>query len=312
MSLKTLYNRQFEIEDVIASGGFATIYRARDALTGQVVAAKVGRVDKKDPGYAKAVREEARILQRLTHRAVVKLVVLPRPGKSPIYHARAMELPGYPYFFIMEYLDGGTLDDYLKKVKRITVGEAAAIAVEVGRGLRHVHKRGYVHNDLKLENVVFRQPIRGGYRFEPVLIDFGIATRLKVQTEAGSLYIMAPEQIDQAQMVRPPEAVIGLDPQKVDVWGLGVMLYRMLGGQLPFAGRNQRRLTDRILTSNPTALTRLSPTVPESVNDLILNGCLNKDPHQRLDLLAVGRRLSQLAAGVTAKTIPGAGGWFRS
>lgn len=311
MSLKTLYNQQFEIKDVIASGGFATIYRAQDTVMDREVAAKVGRIDH-DPGYAKAVREEARILHRLAHRGVVKLGLLPRPGKTPIHYARALELPGRPYFFVMEYLSGGTLETYLKQVKRVTVAEAAAIAVEVGRGLRHVHKRGYVHNDLKLENVVFRQPIRSGFRFEPVLVDFGIATRLKVQTEAGSLYIMAPEQIEQAQLEKPPEAVLDVNPQKVDVWGMGVMLYRMLGGQLPFAGRSERRLTDRILTSRPTALTRLSPDVPQEVNDLILDGCLHKDPHQRLDLVFLGRRLSQMAAGVTARTMPSTGGWFRS
>ncbi|MCA9984718.1 MAG: serine/threonine protein kinase [Anaerolineales bacterium] len=303
---ETIYNDQFRLDTTLASGGFATVYRATDMLSGRVVAVKVGRLHE-DPGYAKAIIEEAKILGRMSHRGVVQLINLPRPGKAPVAFARALDMPGRPYFFVMEYLGGGTLDEYLKQVKQLSLTEAAAIATEVARGLRHVHKRGYAHNDLKLENIVFRQPLVFGQPFTPVLIDFGIATRVKMQVEAGSLYIMAPEQLIQANMTKPPELYAEPDPTKVDVWGLGVLLYRMLGGRLPFEARSERSLTDRIITSRPTSLGRLANIAPE-VDELILEGCLAKNPAQRLDMLQVGTYLSRLAHGATVQTLPG--GWF--
>lgn len=306
MSLKSLYQDSFTIEETIASGGFATIYRARYADGDIPVAIKIGRVHE-DPGYAKSLREEARILSQMSHRSVVKLIKLSRPGKPPIDCARALEIPGRPYFYVMEFLAGGDLRDFLKRVNRLTVPEAAAIALEIARGLRHVHRRRYAHNDLKPENIVFREPVERDRPFSPVLVDFGIATRVRLQLEAGTLYIMAPEQLARANLNRPPELFSEVDPFKIDVWALGVLLYRMLGGKLPFEGRTERNLTDRILTSRPTSLANLTG-VPRELDSFILDGCLAKDPNERLDILTVGRYLSSHGDGATATTVPG--GWF--
>ena len=125
-----------------------------------------------------------------------------------------------------------------------------------------------------------------------------------MQTEAGSLYIMAPEQLGQINLAQAPELAHGSDPTKVDVWGIGVLLYRMLGGRLPFADRNQERLTDLIRTSRPTSLANLSREVPPEIDTLVLDGCLAKDPRHRIDLVALGRRLNQIAGSARAQTVP--------
>lgn len=308
MKLNTFYNNLFNIEDTIAGGGFATIYKARYVSGNLPVAIKVGRVHE-DQGYSKSIREEARILSRMDHRCVVKLYALPRQNKTSVNYARAVEISGRPYFFVMEYLAGGTLQEYLSRTRQLSVPEAAGVGVEIARGLNHVHRHGYAHNDIKPENIVFREAIQPGQPFYPVLVDFGIATRVSVQTEAGSLYVMAPEQITKAKKMMPLKAQDELDKAKVDVWGLGVLLYRMLGGRLPFEDRNERRLTDRILTSRPTSLARLSETISKEVDSFILDGCLAKNPKNRLDLISVGTRLRDLGDGATATTVIG-GGWF--
>jgi serine/threonine-protein kinase len=303
--LDTLYKGQFKIRRKIATGGFATIYEATHVASGTAVAIKVGHLFD-DPGYGKAIREEARLLSGFAHPNVVRVHLLQRPGKAPIYCARALDIEGRPYFFVMEYLAGETLAHYLQQIENLTVMEAAAIAVKVARGLRYVHKRGYAHNDLKLENVVFRTPVRKGEPFVPVLVDFGIATRLRVmlQTEAGSLYIMAPEQLGQASLAQAPELAHAFDPTKVDVWGIGVLLYRMLGGRLPFAERNQERLVDLIRTSRPTPLATLAEEMPPEIDSLVIDGCLAKDPRYRIDLVALGRHLNQIAGNSVAETVP--------
>ena len=298
MHPKTLYNDYYQIEEEIASGGFATIFRVSVKGSNEQAAVKVGRVDD-DPGYTKALREEAKILSRLTHSNIVKLYPIPRGnkehgGKKPDTHcAQAIEFPGDPVFFVMEYLRGGTLKDYLRRLKSLTAPEAAAIGLEVVTALDYLHKQQYAHNDLKLENLVFRHPIQIGHPFSPVLIDFGIATRVKLRKDAGTTYIMAPEQLSAA----PPEFVAALDPTKVDVWGLGVVIYRMLGGRFPFEGHNERTLTDRIISSRPKPLLHLSRDIPPDLNRLVLDGCLAKKPNHRITIREIKRELRPLARG---------------
>jgi serine/threonine-protein kinase len=203
----------------------------------------------------------------------------------------------------MEYLRGGTLQDYLDHVGFLPSPEAAAIALEMARALDHMHRKGYHHNDLKLENIVFRQPIEAGKPFTPVLIDFGIATRLRLQAHAGSIYIMSPERLQVAQMRLAPELSPPserLDLMKVDVWGLGVVLYRMLGGRLPFSGRNKDRLTDNIISSQPVPLHKLSEDVSLEVEAVVIDGCLAKNPDQRISMLELGKQLRRWGDGVVA------------
>lgn len=295
-----LYKERYELIEAISSGGFATIYRATEKGRQEEVAVKIG-VIADDPGYAKSIREEARILDELNHRNVVQLHRIPRSDRSDLYYARAIEIPGNPYFFVMEYLVGNTLDAYLQQVKSLSVAEAAAVALEIALALFHMHEKHYAHNDLKLENIVFRQPIVAGMPFQPVLVDFGIATRVNLQIHAGSPYVMSPEQLREAKMMTPPELNAAIDHTKVDVWGLGVVLYRMLGGQLPFTSRTRNSLTQLIVNQRPTSLQQLSPHISADIDQLVIDGCLAKDPHHRLSLMELGRELRRLGEGGVAR-----------
>lgn len=294
-----LYHQRFTLDEEIRSGGFATVWRATESGHAEPVALKIGRVTN-DPGYDLSVIHEAEMVQRLQHPGIVRLFLLPREERAPVAYARAIELPGQPYFFAMEYLAGGTLDDFLKQLKRLPTPEASAVGLTIARTLDHMHLLGYAHNDLKLENIVFRYPVQAGYAYTPTLIDFGIATRAKLQAAAGSFYIMSPEQLAQAKLLTAPEVSQKMDHRKVDVWGMGVLLYRMLGGRLPFEGRDERSVTSRILKSRPESLLALTRDVPPRLDSLIIDGCLAKDPAHRLSLVELGQELRGWGEGVTA------------
>jgi len=294
-----LYHQRFTLDEEIRSGGFATVWRATEAGHAEPVALKIGRVTN-DPAYDQSVIREAEMVQRLQHPGIVRLFLLPRQDRAPVAYARAIELPGQPYFFAMEYLGGGTLDDFLKRVKRLPTPEATAVGLTIARALDYMHLLGYAHNDLKLENIVFRYPVQVGLAYTPTLIDFGIATRAKLQAAAGSFYIMSPEQLAQAKLLTAPEVGQKMDHTKVDVWGMGVLLYRMLGGRLPFEGRDERSVTSRILKSRPESLLALTKDVPPRLDSLIIDGCLAKDPAHRLSLVELGQELRGWGEGVTA------------
>jgi serine/threonine protein kinase len=96
-----------------------------------------------------------------------------------------------------------------------------------------------------------------------------------------------------------------INAAKIDVWGLGVILYRMLGGQLPFSSNNERRLTDQIRNYRPESLYELSPDVSRHLDEIIIDGCLAKNASHRLNLLELGKELKRLAdGGVPATTEP--------
>jgi serine/threonine protein kinase len=301
-----LYDGRFRLEDEIRGGGFATVWLASEKGHDAPLALKIARVTD-DPGYDRTVVKEAELIQRLQHVGIVRLFPLPRQDRTPVAYARAIELPGQPFFFAMEYLAGGTLGDFLKEVKRLPLPEAAAIALAIARALDHMHQRGYAHNDLKLENIVFRHPVVAGQPYSPTLIDFGIATRTRLQSAAGSFYIMSPEQLMQAKMLAAPEVAVAVDHTKVDVWGLGILLYRMLGGQLPFDGRNEHTVTSRILKSRPQSLLELAKDVPPELDSLIIDGCLAKNPAYRLSLLELGPLLRNWGENVVASRDASAG-----
>lgn len=293
-----IYNGRYTLHNNIASGGFATIYQATEEGQQEQVAIKVG-INHKDPSYAASITKEAELLRRFDHQNVVKLRPIRRDNKTDISNARAIEFPGSPPFFVMEYLTGGRLEDYLDQVGALPPTEAASIALEVARALHHIHSQGFAHNDLKLENIVFRNPVQSEKPFEPVLVDFGTATRV-TPPSAASLYITPPEQIPLVKRQIAPEFAENIDRKKGDVWGLGVVLYRMTGGQLPFPSRNEKTLTQMIEHTRPTSLQKISSQVSPELEEFIIDGCLAKKPEHRLSLSDVGAYLNSLGRGIVA------------
>lgn len=291
-----LYQGRYTLLDKVALGGFATVYRAIEQGRQEQVAIKLGIISN-NPTYTKSLRAEAKLLHQFSHNSIVQLCPIPRYDKrGTVWYANALGIPGEPVFFVMEYLRGGTLEKYLQYVGRLSVREMAINALEIARALDYIHQHGYAHNDLKMENIVFREQVVAGQPFTPVLVDFGISTRIQ-SPNAGSLYIMPPEKVDEVKMESAPEMKEEVDRKMVDVWGLGIMMYRMLGGQLPFTGRNERGMTQRIRHSRPTSLRQLTAGIPGEMDEMIIDGCLAKDPRQRLTMLEVGRWLSNLVDG---------------
>ncbi len=243
-SLSGLTLSHYRILERVGEGGMGTVYRAIDTRLDRVVALKF-QPPQILPDSASRERfwSEAKTIAAIDH-----------PNVCPVY---GIEEDGAFLFIAMAYLDGITLDRRIS-LDRVRVEEAVKIAVQAGRGLEAAHSNGIVHSDIKPANVMLT-PTRSGDHLVRIL-DFGIAKSLREpagvgdESRMGTVCYMAPEQI------RP-----GRIDARADIWSLGVVLYEMLSGRLPFEAGSARETLDAIIGPAPADFTLLPPEVPSSL-----------------------------------------------
>ena len=286
-------------------GGTAQVVKAK-APNGGEVALKIHHL-----GDGGIIRQEAELLAMLDHPGIVRIVPLEEQahtsGIRRLFYKRALNMEAQPWYFAMECLHGGSLSDYTRRGS-LPVSEAAYIVRAVSQTIDYVHLKGYVHSDVKPENILFRQRLVKGGSSDPVLIDFGHAAQHTYLNEGGTWLYMSPEQVRLSRHELPPEKLKLGELTKVDVWAMGILLYRLLAGQEPFTAASPGRLTTQILHGQPGPIRRKD--MPPELNTLILDRCLAKEPAARPDASALAKALSPYASNGVA-TLAGKGPrWF--
>ena len=207
-------NGRYRIEDRIGSGGMSTVYRAFDETLERQVAIKIMHSEiSSDDAALERFRREARTVAQLSHPHVVMVI-------------DAGEDEGHPYI-VFEHVRGETLKDRIRREGALPVAEAIAYAIEVGRALQAAHERGLVHRDVKPQNVLLDEEGRAK------VTDFGIALGLESNqlTAAGKV-------IGTTDYVSPEQAMGNEVSGQSDVYSLGIVLYEMLVGEVPFSGES--------------------------------------------------------------------------
>jgi serine/threonine-protein kinase len=249
----------YEITDFIAAGGMGEVYRARHTLLGRQVAIKTVGVHLSDVAARRHLLREARHAAVLTH-----------PNICAIHEVG--EADGAP-FIIMEYVAGWPLNQIIRE-RVPPLRDSLAYALQIADALDHAHRHGIIHRDLKSSNVVIDENGR------PTVLDFGLARRLpsaggdrslestitSLGALAGTLSHMAPE------VLRGQTA-----DARGDVWALGVVLYELVTGQLPFQGRTPFETSSAILGEPPRPMSRRVPLALR----LVIERCLVKEPNGR-------------------------------
>ncbi len=248
---------RFKVEAEIGRGGMGVVYRGRQLSLNRPVAIKVlPPVLAADPQFRERFRQEAEIIAGLSHENIV--------GVYDIEEAEGT------YFIVMELLEGESLRS-LRERKRFSPTEVYGIGAALARALAYAHSRGIVHRDVKSQNVIITREGR------VKLADFGIArlagSLVKTQTGAvlGTPEYMAPEQ-----------ARHGESSPKTDLYSLGVLLYELATGRLPFTGGDPFSIALRHISEAPVAPRRHDPEIPENLERIILTA-MAKDPAERFE-----------------------------
>jgi serine/threonine protein kinase/formylglycine-generating enzyme required for sulfatase activity len=241
----------FSIQRLLGRGTFGHVYQGWDGKLTRNVAIKVFRRDPMDPrSRAGSLLAEARTVAQLRH-----------PGLVTVYGVQQDD--DGDEFLILEYVDGRSLEDLLR-ADRIGPQEAARLMLEVVQALQHAHHHGVVHRDLKPANILLDSSRR------PRVTDFGLALHVSTSRRprelAGTLAYMAPEQAS-GETHR-------LDA-RTDLWAVGVVLYRMLVGKLPFVGSSREELLSAIRYSDPRDLRDIDPRISPEL-ERIVRRCLAK------------------------------------
>jgi beta-lactam-binding protein with PASTA domain/predicted Ser/Thr protein kinase len=278
---RQIVSNRYEIRDLIARGGMARVFRARDRLLGRTVALKVLNPEfASDPNFVERFRREAQAAASLTHPNIVAVYDCDRDGDT--------------HYIAMEFVDGRTLRDLLKSGGRLHYRRAAEIAADIALALEAAHRKGVVHRDVKPGNIMLT---RTG---EVKVTDFGIARAIgtgEALTQAGAVLgtasYLSPEQADGR----------AVDPRS-DVYSLGVVLYEMLTGKPPFEADSPLALALKHVNEAPTPPSEICEDIPASMEAITLKA-LSKRPDMRYQsALEMKEDLDRALQGRRVQAVP--------
>lgn len=253
--LGTMLDDRYEILKVIGTGGMAVVYKAMCHRLNRYVAVKILRDElANDEEFRKRFQTEAQAVAMLSHPNIVSVY--------DVSHSDGVE------YIVMELIEGVTLMQYMKKKGALGWKEALHFAVQISKALEHAHEKGIVHRDIKPQNIMILKD--GTIK----VADFGIAALESAQEKksdqtVGSVHYIAPEQ---ARGEQP-------DPRS-DIYSLGVVMYEMLTGKMPYDGDTAEQVAMKHITGHPVPPQELNPDIPEELAAITLKA-MNSDINAR-------------------------------
>lgn len=253
--LGTMLDDRYEILEVIGTGGMAVVYKAMCHRLNRYVAVKILRDElANDEEFRKRFQTEAQAVAMLSHPNIVSVY--------DVSHSDGVE------YIVMELIEGVTLMQYMKKKGALGWKEALHFAVQISKALEHAHEKGIVHRDIKPQNIMILKD--GTIK----VADFGIAALESAQEKksdqtVGSVHYIAPEQ---ARGEQP-------DPRS-DIYSLGVVMYEMLTGKMPYDGDTAEQVAMKHITGHPVPPQELNPDIPEELAAITLKA-MNSDINAR-------------------------------
>ena len=247
---------RYEILGKIGAGGMSDVYKAKDLTLGRFVAIKVLKSEfSEDLNFVTKFRTEAQSAAGLEHPNIVNIYDV---GSEAGIH-----------YIVMEYVEGITLKTYIEKKGQLSFKEAVSIAIQVGRGIESAHNKGIIHRDIKPQNIIIST--EGKVK----VTDFGIARAVSTNTinsdVMGSVHYSSPEQ-----------ARNGFVDGKSDIYSLGIVMYEMVTGRVPFDGDTTVAVAIQHLQEEMVAPSAYAPNLPVSMEKIIIK-CTQKSSDRRYE-----------------------------
>jgi serine/threonine protein kinase/Tfp pilus assembly protein PilF len=252
------FAERYKVIEELGQGGMGKVYRVLDTKIDEQVALKVLNTEvATDKKTIERFRNELKLARKISHKNVCRM-----------FHLSEEEGTTY---ITMEYVSGEDLKSFIRRTEKLTSGKAISIAMQICDGLSEAHKLGVVHRDLKPQNIMIDR--EGNAK----IMDFGIARTLKGSGITGEGVVigtpdyMSPEQVDAKEI-----------DQRSDIYSLGVILFEMTTGQVPFAGDTPLSVAVKHKTESPPEPKNLNSHISDDLNTLILK-CLAKDRETRFE-----------------------------
>ena len=247
---------RYEIKEIIGVGGMANVYKAYDSIDDRAVAVKILRDEHmENDELLRRFRNESKAIAVLSHPNIVK-----------VYDVSFNEDIQY---IVMEHIDGITLKEYIEQQKTLRWKEAVHFTVQILRALQHAHDKGIVHRDIKPQNIMLLED--GTIK----VADFGIARFAR-----ASQHTVTDKAIGSVHYISPEQAKGEITDEKSDIDSIGVMLYEMTTGTLPFDADSPVSVALKQIQSQPKRPRVINPDIPEGLEDITIRA-MQKDPARR-------------------------------
>jgi len=247
---------RYEIQEIIGVGGMANVYKAYDVIDGRTVAVKILRDEHmQNEDIVRRFRNESKAISVLTHPNIVKVYDVSFNDKIQ--------------YIVMEFIDGITLKEYIDQQHVLRWKEAVHFTVQILRALQHAHDKGIVHRDIKPQNIMLLSD--GTIK----VADFGIARFAR-----SSQQTLTDRAIGSVHYISPEQARGDVTDEKSDIYSIGVMLYEMTTGKLPFNAESPVTVALQQIQSQPKKPRELNPEIPEGLESITIRA-MQKDPARR-------------------------------
>jgi len=264
MTIGTVLSGRYVVEEIVGTGGMAVVYRAWDSKNKRIVAIKVLRAEfQQDNEFLRRFSREAEAASKVSHENIVGMYDVGQDGETR--------------YIVMEFIDGTTLKSMIRKMGHLSPDAVVRMGIRILAAVDHAHKNGIVHRDIKPQNILVDS--QGVVK----VADFGIA-RMKAQ-QTTRIADVNSSALGSVHYISPEQASGEVADEKSDLYSVGVVLYEMLVGHVPFDGDTAVSVALKHVSEEPRSMREENPDISRAIDEVVLRA-LSKKPEDRYQTAA--------------------------